>query len=658
MKLGGVFSIGRARLLLAICLMLASLGTATASSALGTPPVATISISGALSATQKVVFDKDVLGVSSDNTRIRFMDDATPVSASIRCWNGSSAAVGCTSGPVRSVTIKTVAPLIAGQSYTVIVNPDGVTPVVDMQGNAAAATLRSFRASVNEQETSAGATYLWRRVNDSAALGGSYRTERDAGTRAVFRFSGTQVTWYTRLGPAEGRAAVVIDGVSRVVNNYHSTIVMQYRRLFTGLSGGAHVLVVVVRGEKGSTAATGQWVAIDAMRLGSGPLQEPVYQWRPVSAGGASGGAITRTSTPGSRVQFPFRGAGIDWFTITGPSEGLVNMYIDGRLIKTVDNYSASTHYGVRRTIIGMSDTVHTLSLIVMGKRNRASKANSIAVDRWVLRADTAAFRKLATWVDLYDYTSSTAESTIQSRVADMKARGVRTIFLQTGRYNTAAFSNPTQVAQWLTHAHAAGLRVVGWYLPAYSEYLSGDIAKTAVIASYVSPTGHRFDGLAIDIEYRAKTSSKTEFFNGITSQLAGVRGRVGLVYPVGAITFAPLDMDLWTAGWDGFPWASVGKYANAVMPMGYWSNRDSRCSGGDTAYCPYQYTLTNIQRSRSYTGLPVHDIGGVGHQVTASEVSKYVQAEKAGRAYGGSLYDYGVTATSFWAYLDDLNAL
>jgi hypothetical protein len=624
-----------------------------------TPPVATLSVTGTLGAPQRVSFNEDVIGVSSDNVVLAVRDPAAAVAASLRCYDASTAAVNCAAGLVRMVTATPSSPIVPGQSYTLTVNPSGATtPIVDGSGNAAATAARTFLASVVEQETSPAATYVWRTVADANALDGSYQTEREADAQAVFRFTGTSATWYTKLGPGEGRAKVTIDGTTLWINNYKATTVFPFARRFANLPAGPHVLVVVVLGQTGAAAATGTWVAVDAMRVGSGPLQDATYRWRPGASSHASGGRFVTAGTPGARVKFTFRGQGIDWFTITGPNQGMVKVFIDGRFVKLYDNYSPGTLYGVRRTLVGLSDTVHTLMVMATGTRNRASSGTQVALDRWVLRAGISVFRKLGTWIDLFDYTDATTDATIQSRVADMQAKGVKTIYVETGRYNTGTFLYPAQIDMWLARAHAAGLKVAGWYFPAYSEFLSGDIAKTAAIASYISPAGQRFDGLAIDIEYRGKNSSKTEFFNGITSHLAGVRARVGLVYPVGAITFAPLDMDIWPAGWDGFPWAAVGKYANVEMPMGYWSNRDSRCASGQTQYCPYQYTLQNIQRSHNYTGLPVHDIGGVANAVTTTEVTKYVQGARDGRAIGGGLYDYRTTAAAYWTPLAGLNSL
>lgn len=626
-----------------------------------TPPVVTVTPSGVLTAVQKVSFNEPVLGVTTDNVALRLEDATTGVASSLRCRNGSSALVACAGGDVRLVEIVPASPLIAGRSYTVVVNPDGVTPVTDLAANPAPATARPFGASVIEEETSAGATYVWRSVSDSRAYGGSYKTERAAGTMALFRFVGTSVTWYTKIGPDQGKATVTIDGVSKgIFNNYRSSVVLPYSRRWSGLSPGSHVLAIVVRGEKGSTTGTGTWVTVDAVRAGTGAYQDASYSFQRVANSGAYGARYARSATGGSRVAFAFYGGGVDWFTITGPSEGKALVYVDGVLSRTYDNYGTATRFRVRRTIAGLAERVHVVTIIVTGTKNAASAGTNVAFDRWVLKASPVIFRKLGAWVDLFDYTSSTTDATIGSRVADMASRGVKTIYLQTGRYNTDAFLYPTQAGQWLAHAHAAGIAVVGWYFPAYSEYLSGDITKAAAVASFVGPGNHRFDGLGIDIEYRAKTSSKTEFFNGISSHLASVRSRVGLVFPVGAITFSPQDMDRWTAGWSGFPWGSVTSYATAVLPMNYWSVSSNRnlCSGGNTNYCAYGFTLQNILRTRSATGLPVHPIGGVANAINTAEVAQYVQAAKDAHAYGGSLYDYNTTQSPFWTPLAQINAL
>lgn len=625
-----------------------------------TPPPVAITTAWGVTATQTVAFGETVTGVSAENVVVQHAATSQAVATTLVCRNAGGGVVSCSSTTIRSVLIRPASPWIPGRLYVVVVNPDGALPVVDLAGNPASKTTRQFYASFGEQEASPAAAYRWHSVIDGAAYGGSYWNEHLAGASATFRFTGTSVTWYTRLGPGEGRANVFIDGVLRtVVNNYSAQVRLPYPRRFDGLSNGYHILTIQARDEAGARGG-GRWVAIDAFRIGTGPVWagEPVFGWRRVNTSSAGGGRFVETDVGGASVTFPFGGGGIDWFTVAGPNRGKAAMYVDGRLIRTVDTYSPTTRYGVRYSVSGLADGLHSLRIVVLWSRNAASRGRFVAVDRWVLRAGISMFRHFGTWIDLFDYNASTADSVIDDRIADMKARGVRTLYLQTGRYITAAFAYPAQVGRWIEQAHANGIAVVGWYLPAYSEYVDGDVTKTAAIASYRSPAGQRFDGLGIDIEYRAKTSSKTEFFTGITQHLARVRSAVGVVFPVAAITFPPLDMDLWPAGWGGFPWSSVNAYANVAMPMSYWSNRLGRCADGQTAYCAYQYTKTNVERTRAYTGLPVHVIGGVGDRITQPQTADFVRAARDAKAYGGSLYDYRTTSSTLWPTLAGLNTL
>jgi hypothetical protein len=629
-----------------------------------TPPTVTITPSGVLTAAQKVAFNEDLMGVNAGNVVLQLKDDGSvTVPASLRCKNASGAVVSCSGMTTRTVEMTPSPALIAGQSYRIAVNPNGSTPITDTSANPAPGASRPFLASVTEEESSAGATYVWGSFPDSHAIGGNYRAERSAGAVATYRFTGTSATWFTKLGPDQGTATIVLDGRTLGdVNNYRSAVQYQVARTWRGLASGVHTLKVVVRGIKGSSAATGAWIAADAFRTGLGPYQDATtYGWRSVASSGAYGGRYALSSATRAQVTFTFRGGGVDWFTVTGPYEGKALVYVDGKPSKTFDNYSAATTYRVRRTVAGLSDTVHTVTIAVTGTKSAASRGTSVVVDRWVLKASPGVFRKLGAWMDLFDYNASTSDTTIQGYIDDMKARGVRTLYLQTGRWNTDAIAYPAQVAQLVQRAHGAGMAIVGWYLPAYSEYLASDVTKTAAIAGFAAGN-QRFDGLAIDIEYRVKTDSKTEFFNGISSHLAQVRSRVGLVFPVGAITFSPQDMDRWHAGWDGFPWSSVAFYANAALPMSYWSVSSNRslCSGGNANYCPYGFTKQNVLRTRAYTSLPVHPIGGVANAITDAEVSAYVQAAKDTAAYGGGLYDYTTQSAhpSYWTPLAGLNAL
>lgn len=260
--------------------------------------------------------------------------------------------------------------------------------------------------------------------------------------------------------------------------------------------------------------------------------------------------------------------------------------------------------------------------------------------------------------MDLWDYASIDPATA----VADMQRRGVRTLYLQTSRYtcprepicpNDGPIAHPDVVGAWLEHAHAAGIRVVGWYLPGYAD-LRRDIQRTNAIAMFRSEAGERFDALAVDIEAREETGGGAAFNDGIARHLAGVRRRVGDTYPIGAIVPAPRAMALRSADWAGFPWDAIGRHADVVLPMAYSSFRHD-CNT-NASHCPYQYARDNTVDARRLTGLPVHTIGGIGEDMTATEVADFVRGARDANAIGGSLYDYVTTDASFWRALARFN--
>jgi hypothetical protein len=271
----------------------------------------------------------------------------------------------------------------------------------------------------------------------------------------------------------------------------------------------------------------------------------------------------------------------------------------------------------------------------------------------WQLADAAVAFRGLGSWVDTYDY-SALNPATV---VADLKAHGVRTLYLGTARYNSATdILYPDDVAAWLASAHAAGIRVVGWYVPDYAD-LARDLRRTFAIAAYVSPTGQRFDAIGLDIEYMPAGTSPSAWNQAVATHLAQVRART--VRPVAAIVLPPLLMRLYPDRWATFPWSALAANANAVAPMSYWTSFTPapRCAAGDPQYCAYQYTRDNVLLSRQYTGLPVHAIGGAGDAATVAQVADYVRAARETAAAGGSFYDYLTTKPGFWPYLEQLKS-
>jgi hypothetical protein len=96
---------------------------------------------------------------------------------------------------------------------------------------------------------------------------------------------------------------------------------------------------------------------------------------------------------------------------------------------------------------------------------------------------------------------------------------------------------------------------------------------------------------------------------------------------------------------------------SDLVLPMSYWPRtcRDA---------CVREYTLTNAQYARAWSGRPVHIAGrgypsADGAQVSDSDIRAYVDGALAASVVGGSVYDYASTRTrtAWWSSLARLNA-
>jgi hypothetical protein len=123
------------------------------------------------------------------------------------------------------------------------------------------------------QENSASVRDSFRRVNASAASGGSYdtiahTTAGDNGGRPSYRltFAGTGVLVFGVKSPSSGSVAVYLDGAKRATVNLNATTTQYQAVLFSasGLSATTHTIRVDVLG---STAGKNSSVGVDFVRI-------------------------------------------------------------------------------------------------------------------------------------------------------------------------------------------------------------------------------------------------------------------------------------------------------------------------------------------------------------------------------------------------------
>lgn len=276
---------------------------------------------------------------------------------------------------------------------------------------------------------------------------------------------------------------------------------------------------------------------------------------------------------------------------------------------------------------------------------------------------DMGTYENLGAWVDVFDYAIRNCLDPVAS-AEKMAALNVKTLYLQTSRFKQPQeIVWPEAVDQFLQAAHSRGIRVVGWYVPGFGN-LDRDLSRSLAVLNYVSPSGHRFDGFAADIENREEFAGDVGRFNaGIAAYSQKLREATpGAV--LGAIVVDAKNNERAPARWQGFPWGDIGRNFDVILPMAYWTVTKASAPGClATEMNTTQYIREVAQKTEALMGTkkPMHVIGGIGDCLTHGEVAGYVNAAKEVGSIGGSLYDFDTVQThpagqALWAELANFN--
>ncbi len=268
-------------------------------------------------------------------------------------------------------------------------------------------------------------------------------------------------------------------------------------------------------------------------------------------------------------------------------------------------------------------------------------------------------YRGYGAWVDVFDYSppySGDPAALTPAVVDEMAASGVDTVFLQAARLDDRSprgLQDPWLLAEFVIRSHRAGLAVVGWYLPKWTD-LNGseDLERLAAIADF-TVLGERFDGIAVDIEWTADRLEPAERSRRLVAVSARLRAHVG-DDPVGAIVLPPVLTEVINTGyWPEFPWRGIAPLYDVWLPMSYWSFRSDRSGYGDG----YAYHAESVRRLRDDLGdpdAPVHGIGGIGGVdgvddppdpeeplASVEEIEAFADSLADTGSIGGSIYDW-----------------
>ena len=306
-----------------------------------------------------------------------------------------------------------------------------------------------------------------------------------------------------------------------------------------------------------------------------------------------------------------------------------------------------------------------TVSTRVVAAEVRATTPEARRVD---------AYRGLGAWVDAFDYSPPYTGPNPPVRAAtldEMVAAGVRTVYLQAGRDDSRSpdlLEDRWLLAEFLLGAHQRNLRVVGWYLPKWSDG-TRDLDHLKAIADF-SVLGHRFDGIAVDIEYNADKNTSAERSRRLVTLSTALRAHVGRDVALGAIVMPPTLLEVVNTNyWPAFPYRELANVYDVWLPMSYWSFRTTASGLKDG----YAYNADSTKRLRTNLGKPdalVHGIGGIGAVdgiddpvkpeeplASIADLEPFVRSLRDTKSIGGSLYDWRTTEPAARTKLRELFA-
>ena len=256
------------------------------------------------------------------------------------------------------------------------------------------------------------------------------------------------------------------------------------------------------------------------------------------------------------------------------------------------------------------------------------------------------AYAGLGTWLDIYATASWTHP---QQEVAAMARDGARTLYLQTGNYEQRVdLVRRRALGRFIDAAHAAGMRVVAWYLPSFL-YPQQEMRRALAAIRFRSARGERFDSFALDIEASLVRSVplRTKRLLRLSARL---RAAVGRRYALGAIIPSPVGIRRHPTYWPRFPYRQLARYYDVFLPMAYATDAGVRGIRATRAYNAADIAI--IRRRTGKPHVPIHLVGGIAGSMGTREITGFMQAVGDCAPLGYSLYAFSITRQATWRAL------
>ena len=314
---------------------------------------------------------------------------------------------------------------IAAVAIAALVPLTAIIPV----GVASASAATAPAGTTVIDSTSAQVKYsgTWRTTGSPSDHGASVQFA-SATSSASLTFTGSTVAYIARLTSSSGTSTIAIDGKTVATVNGYSATTQYQQSLFStsNLSSGTHTITVSRTGQKdarstgtssiidafvtltpasatiptpapapapaASTATVATTAAVDAP-TGSTTFDSESASvkyagtWRTSGSANDSGGSV-RFSTETSNASFTFQGTSVAFITRLTSSSGTSNVSIDGKVVATVNGYSATTAYKQKAfSTTSLSAGTHTITVTRTGQKDARSTGTSSIVDAFIVSA-------------------------------------------------------------------------------------------------------------------------------------------------------------------------------------------------------------------------------------------------------------------------------
>ncbi|UJF32791.1 hypothetical protein [Paenibacillus hexagrammi] len=217
----------------------------------------------------------------------------------------------------------------------------------------------------------------------------AYTYDSAASVNAFFK--GTYFEWMGFKNLYGGMADIYVDGVLSATIDTYANSMQEKQVLFSkSLTDEIHS-IKIVKSRSVNPKALGSNIPVDSIGINGTQITRLEETSSAVRYTGTfsvlnndqiSAGKALYSYGNGAQVAVVFKGTSFEWYGFKGPWNGIANVYIDNKLVGTVDSYQSSFSYMQRLFAAqDLTDSLHVFKIVNTTTRNPNSQGSNLPVD-------------------------------------------------------------------------------------------------------------------------------------------------------------------------------------------------------------------------------------------------------------------------------------